>query len=172
MKASRTINWTASNGDQRRAEITVEKKVNDKIAYADGYNIPIGKETYESLEIVVYNNNKKVDTTRQKPSVITERIYGKKFYDEMVAKKGYAIMCNRVAIPEEVYKIIMATIAEMEAETSNNEEFIAVKNAENAKEAAALKNAEENEKRYRANIKSGLCPKCGTWCYGDCTANK
>jgi len=31
---------------------------------------------------------------------------------------------------------------------------------------------EEESRRYAALVKSGLCPKCGTWCYGDCEVSK
>lgn len=32
--------------------------------------------------------------------------------------------------------------------------------------------AEQERKHYEVLKQSGLCPKCGTWCYGDCEANQ
>lgn len=56
-----------------------------------------------------------------------------------------------------------------------NEAAIATLTAENAeakaeaerKEAEAEKQAIQRHERLK---RSGICPKCGTWCYGDCEA--
>jgi hypothetical protein len=172
MEATRTIKWNASNGDARRAEIIVEKKVIDKVFYADGYNIPAGKETYESIEMVVFNNDKKVDLFRNLPVVITAQSHGEKFAKEMIAKNAYSIIGNKVAINKEIHDQIVTAISEMEASTSEDEEFLEVKKLEQEKENRAIEEAEKEYKEYKRLIKSGLCPKCGTWCYGDCDANR
>jgi len=38
-------------------------------------------------------------------------------------------------------------------------------------EAKAKEESEELEKFEHSLVNSGICPKCGTWCYGDCEAN-
>jgi len=48
--------------------------------------------------------------------------------------------------------------------------------AENARLSEIQKAAREKEEQELAEYEermanSGLCPKCGTWCYGDCEAN-
>jgi len=56
-----------------------------------------------------------------------------------------------------------------------NEAAIATLTAQNAEEKAEAERKEaEAEKqeiqRYKRLQRSGICPKCGTWCYGDCEA--
>lgn len=55
-----------------------------------------------------------------------------------------------------------------------NPEAIEMLRAENAaaRAEAERKRAEadkEEERHYEVLRRSGLCPKCGTWCYGDCS---
>jgi len=44
--------------------------------------------------------------------------------------------------------------------------------AEEAKKAEekVLAHLRNEDERVQNLLKSGICPKCGTWCYGDCTA--
>lgn len=54
-----------------------------------------------------------------------------------------------------------AAIATLKAENEK-----AKKEAEALKQEAQRAEVERNERLQR----SGICPKCGTWCYGDCEA--
>lgn len=37
-----------------------------------------------------------------------------------------------------------------------------------AKQAQIAINLADEKADYEAKIKSGWCPKCGTWCHGEC----
>ena len=47
----------------------------------------------------------------------------------------------------------------------------AAEKAEIEKEKIAEEQAKINDAEYAQQLKNGLCPKCGTYCYGDCQAN-
>lgn len=71
-----------------------------------------------------------------------------------------AAIGGKVGISQAIYDQIMATIAEMEAipEWRN-------------KQAVVERNVRDRKAEYAKRIKNGYCPKCGSYCYGDCKAN-
>lgn len=169
MKATKTITWTTKDG--RSIEVILErtKEVRDNIAYADGWNVPLGKETVDMLDIEIKINGRHQGRTYHAPHIITEKAY-KQHYNELVAKGVYARLGD-VYINEEKYNMIMAALAEIDAELTDTPEYAEVKAVEDAKEAAEIKKLEAEAAEYKQMVKSGLCPKCGTWCYGDCEAH-
>lgn len=168
MTISKTLK-IESNG--RTIEIKIErtKEVQDNIAYADGWNVNLGKETVDSIYIQVYVDGKCHSSDYNAPHIITEQSYGKSYKD--LKSKG---VCGRVAnvyLTEENYNKVMALIAEIEAELETTEEFETVKAQEVAKEARKEAAYTAEAEAYERDIKNGMCPKCGTWCYGDCEAH-
>ncbi len=158
-----------SNG--RKIEIKIErtKEVQDNISYSDGWDINLGKKTVDNLYILVYVDGKCKTTDYNAPHVITELGYHSS-YKELVSKGVYARVGD-VYLTEVNYNKIMEAIAESEAEMEMPEEFEQIKAQEIAKEVkkeAAEKAASEH---YQKLLDSGMCPKCGTWCYGDCEAH-
>jgi hypothetical protein len=74
-------------------------------------------------------------------------------YTKLVAEKKYA---GYGMIDDDTIKAACVTaMAKVDAE-------VAKKETESAAEQA----------HYSELRKSGLCPKCGSWCYGDCEASK
>jgi hypothetical protein len=66
---------------------------------------------------------------------------------------------------------ILAVISEMHTELSK--EF-AIKTPSEifAQESVKLQNDRKSvDENYERQLKNGLCPKCGTYCYGDCGSN-
>lgn len=50
-------------------------------------------------------------------------------------------------------------------------DFLELEQEENKqREERELTRLKKEDERINRLVKSGLCPKCGTWCYGDCEA--
>ncbi len=168
MKATKTITWTTKDG--RAVEVIIEKtkEVRDNIVDADGDKVNLGKKAVDLLTIEVIAGGKRITRANNEPEVLNEKFY--RNYKELRAKGVYARLGDAY-INEEQYEMIMAALANIDAELTETQEYKEVKAAEEAKEAAqeAANKAEAAE--YKQMVKSGLCPKCHTWCYGDCEAH-
>lgn len=151
-----------------KLDIEVTRELREEIAYADGYNLPIGKKTHESMKITINHNGKKVGDTNWVPAIIRDA--EKKRYPAT----AYAILGGKVVLTKENYDLTMvainAAIAEAEVTINADDEYTEVKRAEAAKEAARQENFKAEEAHYIKQLKNGLCPKCHTYCYGDCEA--
>lgn len=165
MKATKTITWTTKDG--RPIEVIIErtKEVRDNIVDADGNKVNLGKETVDHLSIEVKAGGKHITRANHEPEILNEKFY--RNYKELRAKGAYARLGDTY-ISEEQYNLIMAMLANIDAELTETPEYQEVKAAEEAKEAAEIKKLEDAAQEYQQLLKSGMCPKCGTWCYGDC----
>ena len=170
MQATRTVTWQTKNGKQAEIRITKTRTVRDNISYADGWNVNLGKETVDLLEIIVRVDGKQVASAHHQPTIVTRAHYAGS-YDKIKAAGGYARLGD-VYISEETYNTAMAAISEVEAEAAGTEEYAAIKAEELAKEARKEAKLQAKAKEYARLVKSGLCLKCQTWCYGDCTASQ
>ena len=168
MKATKTITWAAKDG--RTIEVIIErtKEVRDNIVDADGDKVNMGKETVDHLSIEVKAGGKHITRANHEPEILNEKFY--RNYKELRAKGAYARLGDTY-ISEEQYDLIMAMLANIDTELTETPEYKEVKAAEEAKEAAELKALEAEAAEYKQMVKSGLCQKCGTWCYGDCEAH-
>jgi len=155
--------------DTSTIQISLTREVNEKTAYLDGYNLPIGKETYEKYEVVIIHKTtgKRIRTVG-KPGGFAFFDTASKF--TKLPAGAYARIGNAY-VGKGIYDIAMTMIAELDAEVGIDPEYSEVQAAEIAKEQAAKKALEAEAKEYAREIKNGLCPKCRTYCYGDCTAN-
>ncbi len=155
MKATREFNWTLRDGKKATCKIEVTRQVVDKIAYADGENINLGKETYKNTTIEIIRDGKVVATGNRIDTNISAD-----------AKKagGYAQVGSAVLL-KEVCEKIAALIIEATEEAEKDEEYTEVKNEEteaDEKEMAIIRNAKPETRG------SGWCNKCKSYCYGDC----
>ena len=148
-----------SNGKIIKFKVERTKKVQDNIAYADGWNIDLGKETVDIIHIRVFIDDKHHTSSYKLPQVIAD--------ENLIAKGAYAQLGN-VFLTEENFNKLMNLIAEIESEFENIEEFEEVKTQELAKETAKNLKYEKDVAEYEKLIASGMCRKCGTWCYVDC----
>ena len=169
MEATRTVKWETKNGKTATVEITKTRTVRDNISYADGWNVNLGKETVDLLEIRLRLDGKQVARDSQPPHVVTRTAYFSG-YDKIRAAGGYARLGDAY-ISEDAYTAVMAAIAEADAEAAGTEEYAAVKAEELAKEARKGAKLQAQAEEYARLVKSGLCPKCQSWCDGDCTAH-
>lgn len=168
MKAVRTVSWQTKDGRQAEVIITKTRIVQDNIAYADGWDVNLGKETVERLELVLTVNGKKVTNDNYKPGVVARGTH--RDYDKIKTAGGYA-QIGTAYVDEERYNLVMAAIAEVDAEAAGTEEYAAVKAEEMAKEARKVAKLQAEAEKYTRLVERGLCPKCQSWCHGDCTAS-
>ena len=167
MEATRTVTWSAKDGRKIEAKITLTREVADDVAYADGNNINLGKKTYESLEIVVNADGKSIASSHSTPAKISS---SHRNYEKLTKAGAYASIGNAY-ITEENYHRVVSAVVEVETEVTGTEEFAEVRAQEDAREARKEASRKAEAKRYTESVKSGLCPKCRTWCYGDCQAS-
>jgi hypothetical protein len=62
MKAIRTVEWKTKDGRKIKAVIEVTREMNDNVAYADGWNINLGKKPYEAMTINITLDGKYKET--------------------------------------------------------------------------------------------------------------
>ena len=168
MKVTKTLT-IQSNGRTIEFEVERTKKVEDNISYADGWNINLGKKTVDSIYIKVIADGACKTIAHNVPHVIDEINYRGSYKD--LKSKGVYARVGDAYLTEINYNKLMAFIAKIEAEFEDSEEFEAVKSQEVAKEAKKEAAEKARAEHYGELIKSGMCPKCGTWCYGDCEAH-
>lgn len=169
-KVTKSDQYTGTTGKVTEIKVSITHKVEDKIVNLDGDICNLGKEAYDAIEITIMADGKVIEFSRYAPEKITKTAYGR-HYDQLRAKGAYARLSDKY-IGEDFYNAIMAVIADTEAEFAVDAEYQAVKAAEIAKEAQQKQLDLREGERYAQQIKNGLCPICGTYCHGDCQANK
>lgn len=163
-----SVKWTSEKGNVFEVKVDITREVQDKTVDADGQTINLGKETYESMMIKLYKDGELIEESRYAPSKITRTHY--RDYDKIVAAGAYARFGDKF-VNKTIYDKIMEAIELANNSTTVSEEYKAVKSAEIAKQEVEDKALDKEAARYAEQVKNGLCPKCGTWCYGDCEAN-
>ena len=153
MQVQKTINWISATGAKIEITVEVSKVVDTKVAYADGANIEIGTEISESKVITIRANGKTIVSSYGDPQITT-------------SPDGYAHI-GKVYFDQVKYEMIMAAIAEAELEATD-EVFTTAQNVENQIKAELVAKEELVNAEYAKKLENGLCPKCGTYCYGDC----
>lgn len=171
MKATRTLNWTTVKGNQAELVVEINREVSDKIAYADGANIKIGKETSDMTNITLKINGKIVAQSYNAPHILTKQSYFSSF-EKLTAAGAYARLGDAY-ITKNDYEAIMdaynAALAEIntpatEETKSEAAEYETVKADEVAKENAIINAKPETHG-------AGWCNKCHSYCWGDCETN-
>jgi hypothetical protein len=166
MKATRTANWTTAKGNQVELTVEISREVSDKIAYADGANISIGKETSDLTNITLKINGKIAARGYSAPHILTKASYFSS-YEKLTSAGAYARLGDSY-IAEADYNKIMdaynAAIAEINGSaTPEAAEYKTVKTAEIADELSISVKTESHG--------AGWCNKCQSYCWGDCEAN-
>jgi hypothetical protein len=144
MESVRIVNWTLSDGRPAVATITVTREMIDDIAYADGWNINLGKKKYESMDIKATISGKCMDRTSRVPTIISEDTFSADFTRKMKAAGVYARLTSSVYIKEDVYNQVMAAIEEATREAEQDPEYAKV-----VAEEKRIEEAIQNEKREK-----------------------
>lgn len=160
--ATRTINRTSG----AKIEVTLRRDVIDDIAWADGYNINLGRKISERTDICVTlpDGHKEYG---ERASLLNGR-YPQQA--KMIAKGAYACINPRMTISKDAYEQIVAALADLDAEAGKSDEYLAIRAAEAERKARG----EENERRMAAEQQErenhpGYCKRCQDYTYGDCS---
>ena len=164
MTIIKTINWKTSAGKEVEVKIERTLKVQDKIANLDGDKVNLGKETVDITYIVLTVDGKFITRAYTSPRQLDP------VRDKDLIAKGVHARLGDAYIAEELYNLIIIALEEIETEITTNTEFAEVKTEEEKEEARLEETYRKEEENYNKAIKNGLCPKCGTYCYGDCGA--
>ncbi len=126
--------------------ISVEmvREVQDKVSYADGYNIVTGREIIEFTNIVIRNNVGKILMDGKK---IT---YPASIPAEMRSQGAVACIGNAY-ITQEIVSLVLSALEELDADNPKSDEQVSIEKAaeQAAKEYAAWVNSPE-QIAYRA----------------------
>lgn len=166
--ATRTLK---NNGIEIKIERTIE--VQNKVGYADGWNIDLGEEVVDRTYIEVYVHGKLHEWASEKPRVITDQ--ARQTFRRNAPTAAYAVIGMHTYLSRERYEEIMALLAEMEAELTTAPEAQRVEEIK-ARDASRAQKAEAEQEIIAAEIAQrnahpGWCNKCQSYCYGDCEAN-
>lgn len=136
-----------SNGMTIWVEYEYVEEMINKTAYADGWNVDLGKEIYTKENCKVYVNGEPYTTG--KPVVVN----------------GIVGIGTLVIKSEENAAQVIKMIAETKAAGTTAE-------AKEAEEEAQKKEAVKgNAKISKSTAPHGLCPICHTYCDGDCQSH-
>lgn len=164
MTITKTVNWKTSAGKEVEVKIERTLKVQDKIVNLDGDKVNLGKETVDITYIELTVDGKFITRAYTAPRQLDP------VKDKNLVAKGVHARLGDAYIAEELYNLIIIALEEIEIEITTNTEFAEVKAEEEKEEARLEETYRKEEENYNKAIKNGLCPKCGTYCYGDCGA--
>lgn len=151
------ITWQLRDGRKITATISHEFKKVEKIGYADGWNVPLGHDYIDDLKTVCAINGKWVES-------------GTKFEKrDNLPIVGAVARMGKIMIMEDTFRKLQQAYVKIEASMMENPEYVAYK-------AAKEEELKKREERFKAEIEQTKkydplkdpCPKCGSYCLGDC----
>lgn len=150
--------------------VKVERSVDVKKAYADGYNVETGKEAYEAVTMTIEKNGQKVICRPYGTFMILDKRFDKITMEK--TPQAYARFGDTY-ISEKLYNDIKSVLDEAmkKADAEVDAEYAEVKAMEKAKAEKAEIEAEKTENLEQSrNSHKGWCNKCHSYCCGDCEA--
>lgn len=170
MTSTKLVNWISSTNKAIECKITSTREAQSDIAYADGYNIDLGKITHEDTNIKITIDGKFFDSCYE-PKLVVEPYFSAAVVKQVKSLGGVALLANKIALTQDIYNQIMSVINETQVQASKDEEYTAVKAIEIKKELDEIIKEQVQLDNYKKQIANVLCPKCGSYCYGDCESN-
>ena len=165
-RMTKTTSWTTARGSKMTASVTISKDVVENIVNLDGDIVNLGSKTVDTLNVTVSVNGFQKCSDDSLPHIITKEWY-RVDYDRLTEKGIYARVGD-MYLTQDQYNQIMDLANKINEEITITAEYTETKETE-AK--ATQRQLEEDIATVNADArdrKNGLCPKCGTYCYGDC----
>jgi hypothetical protein len=134
---------TTQNGKMIKVEII--REVNDKVSYADGFQVVTGREIIEITSIIISDASGKTLVSGSRLDKLNQKTDSKAIAAGAVAKLG-----NAYIMPA-LYEMIVNLLAEVEAETPKSDEQKSIELAIATAEAKI--NEYENSQEYVASKK-------------------
>lgn len=117
--ATKTV--TTKSGKTIKVELV--RKMQDKIAYADGDNIKIGREIVEYTNITFFDQAGKVVAKGHEMTMLHPKL------DAKMIEKGAVARVGDACLPQENADLIIAALAELDAENPKSDEQLAMERA-------------------------------------------
>ena len=160
METKKNVTWTTRDGRKATAQITKLCGVQENVVNADGDKITVGRKPIDSLTIEVFLNGELRARAYGAPYNLTERDL---INNPALAAAGAYARLGDLFINQVQYDLVTDAITELEKMAFDTTEYAFILRKETEQEAARVEEEEEN--KFSAN---DPCPRCLTWCYGDC----
>lgn len=118
---------TVATKSGKSIKVEFVRKVQDKVSYADGYNIVIGREIVEYTNITFTDNAGKVLAKGNGISKLYPQLRGSR--DGEMMAKGAVAKVGDAYVTQENLDLINATLAELDAENPKSDEQLAIEKA-------------------------------------------
>ena len=140
-----TSKWTTGGG--ATVEMTT-KEIRETEVDLDGDKVKVPADNILITEV-------KMNGKEYTGHMTAKKYQGKLVLDMGLQKHNGTMTRLMVLMPEDIYQAVWGEQDKREAEKLE-------------REMASMRAAQKRQEKLRA---SGLCPKCNTWCYGDCQAS-
>ena len=108
-------------------KVELVRHVQDKVNFADGYNIVTGREIVEFTNIYFHDESGKVIASGKEIGPLNPKISGQ---DAKAQAAGRVARVNNVYLTQDVADQITVALAELEAENPKSEEQLAIEQAQ------------------------------------------
>ena len=163
---TKTTSWTTERGNKMTASVTISKDVVENIVNLDGDIVNLGSKTVDTLNVTVSVNGSQKCSADSLPHIITKEWYSID-YDRLTEKGIYARVGD-MYLTQDQYNQIMDLVKKIKEEITITAEYTETKAIEAKATQRQLEEDIATVKADARDLKNGLCPKCGTYCYGDC----
>lgn len=134
---------TLTTNSGKTIKVEMVREVQDKVAFADGDNIVVGREIVEYENIYFYDGKKLLASGKSISPMIGRNA-------ESMRKQGAVAQIGNVAISQQVADMIQAAFAELDSENPKSQEYLAIKKSQ--ADALARWEAEEPMRRQREDF--------------------
>jgi len=150
--------------------IMAEKNVYDEEINSDGWILGTKRVLYSNTKITLKKDNKEIASAGSISSFypyMEKQEWAKK----LISTGAVSHLTTSIGFSQETTDEINTAMREC-VKAVSTEETEKIESADREKEKKIKKADEKAEIEYRQAIKNGFCTKCGTYCHGDCEANK
>lgn len=157
--------------NEAKIEIELTREVVENNRYFEGYDMGKEKKSVQRVSIKVTKNGTTISANGEE--------FGETFvcsevtpmFNKNMYSKGARGRIGDAYVGQELYDAICKAYAELDAEVTKSEEYVAIEKKQNPEspiytEEELAKMPEEIEQ----NNHLGYCHKCHSYCYGDCEA--
>lgn len=132
---------TTSSG--KTIEVELVREVRDKVAFADGDNIVVGREIVEYQNIYFYDGKKLIASGKSISPMVGKNV-------ESMRKQGAVAQIGNAAISQQVVDMIQAAFVELDSENPKSQEYLAIKKSQS--DALARWKSEEPMRRQHEDF--------------------
>ena len=161
---------TINRGNGVVIKVFAEKRLYREKLWADGWDIGSKKESLYSKSLITLLREGKEVASSDAIHNFCDYELEAEWAQNLLAKGAVAYLTPQIGISAEVKAFIDTAMTECLGRVTTPE-VAAWEAAEEKRIEAERANSAARAAQYQRELDNGLCPKCGTYCYGDCQAN-